>query len=126
MTANLAMRASPHRSATSAALDGTVGSLLPWRQTRWIGSSKSMCPTRSGLTDFTYIKTHEGWLYLSVVIDLFSRRVVGWSAQPRMTTDLALQALLAAVWRRKPKARVMIHSDQGSQFTSREWQQFLS
>jgi putative transposase len=71
------------------------------------------------VTDITYIKTHEGWLYLSVVIDLFSRRVVGWSAQPRMTADLALQALLAAVWRRKPKSKVMIHSDQGSQFTSR-------
>jgi putative transposase len=78
------------------------------------------------VTDITYIKTHEGWLYLSVVIDLFSRRVIGWSAQSRMTTDLALQALLAAVWRRKPKAKVMIHSDQGSQFTSREWQVFLS
>ena len=49
--------------------------------------------------------------YLSVVIDLFSRRVVGWSAQPRMTTELALQALLTAVWRRKPKAKVTIHSD---------------
>jgi putative transposase len=61
-----------------------------------------------------------------VVIDLFSRRVIGWSAQSRMTTDLALQALLAAVWRRKPKEKVMIHSDQGSQFTSREWQLFLS
>ena len=77
-------------------------------------------------SDITYIKTHEGWLYLAVVIDLFSRRVVGWSAKPRMTTDLALQALLAAVWRRKPKAGVMIHSDQGSQFTSREWQVFLA
>jgi putative transposase len=82
-------------------------------------------PDTVWVTDITYIKTHEGWLYLSVVIDLFSRRVVGWSAQPRMTTDLALQALLAAVWRRKPKAKVMIHSDQGSQFTSREWQLFL-
>ena len=82
-------------------------------------------PDRVWVTDITYIRTHEGWLYLSVVIDLFSRRVVGWSAQPRMTTDLALQALLAAVWRRKPKTRVMIHSDQGSQFTSREWQSFL-
>jgi putative transposase len=82
-------------------------------------------PDKVWVTDITYIKTHEGWLYLAVVIDLFSRRVVGWSAQPRMTTDLALQALLAAVWRRKPKARVMIHSDQGSQFTSREWQVFL-
>ncbi len=63
------------------------------------------------MTDINYIKTHEGWLYLSVVIDRFSRRVVGWSAQPRMTTDLALQALLAAVWRRKPKTKVMVHSD---------------
>jgi putative transposase len=90
------------------------------------------------VTDITCIKTHEGWLYLSIVIDLFSRHVVGWSAQPRMTTDLVLQALLAAVWRRKPKTRAMIHSpshglqanrcratDQGSQFTSREWQVFL-
>jgi putative transposase len=66
------------------------------------------------VTDITYIKTHEGWQYLSVVIDLFSRRVVGWSAQSRMTTDLALQALLAAVWRRKPKAKVMIHSDRAA------------
>jgi putative transposase len=82
-------------------------------------------PDTVWVTDITYIKTHEGWLYLSVVIDLFSRRVVGWSAQSRMTADLALQALLVAIWRRKPKHRVMIHSDQGSQFTSREWQTFL-
>ena len=82
-------------------------------------------PDRVWVTDITYIKTHEGWLYLAVVIDLFSRRVVGWSAQSRMTTDLALQALLSAVWRRKPKQTVIIHSDQGSQFTSREWQSFL-
>ena len=82
-------------------------------------------PDRVWVTDITYIKTHEGWLYLCVVIDLFSRRVVGWSAQSRMTTDLALQALLMAVWRRKPAAQVMVHSDQGSQFTSREWQTFL-
>ena len=77
------------------------------------------------VTDITYIKTHEGWLYLCVVIDLFSRRVVGRSAQSRMTTDLALQALLMAVWRRKPAGKVTVHSDQGSQFTSREWQSFL-
>jgi len=84
-------------------------------------------PDKVWVPDITYIKTHEGWLYLdlAVVIDLFSRSVVGWSAQPRMTAELALQALLAAVWRRKPKIRVMIHSDQRSQFTSREWQMFL-
>ncbi len=82
-------------------------------------------PDKVCVTDITCIKTHEGWRYLAVVIDLFSSRVVGWSAQSRMTTDPALQALLAAVWRRKPRTRVMIHSDQGSQFTSREWQMFL-
>ena len=83
-------------------------------------------PDTVWVTDITYIRTHEGWSYLAVVIDLFSRRVVGWSMQSRMTTDLALQALLSAVWRRKPKTKVMIHSDQGSQFTSTEWQSFLS
>jgi putative transposase len=82
-------------------------------------------PDKIWVTDISYIKTHECWLYLSVVIDLFSRRVVGWFAQPRMTTDLALQVLLVAVWRRKPKAKVMIHSDQGLQFTSCGWQVFL-
>ena len=82
-------------------------------------------PDTVWVTDITYIRTHEGWSYLAVVIDLFSRRVVGWSMQSRMTTDLALQALLAAVWRRKPKQKVMIHSDQGSQFTGGEWQSFL-
>ncbi|WP_094076169.1 IS3 family transposase [Notoacmeibacter marinus] len=82
-------------------------------------------PDRVWVTDITYIKTHEGWLSLCVVIDLFSRRVVGWSTQSRMTTDLALQALLMAVWRRKPAGKVMVHSDQGSQFTSWEWQTFL-
>ena len=82
-------------------------------------------PDKVWVTDITYIRTYEGWAYLAVVIDLFSRRVVGWSMQSRMTTDLALQALLMAVWRRKPQGMVTIHSDQGSQFTSREWQSFL-
>ena len=58
--------------------------------------------------------------YLAVMIDLFSRRIVGFSMQLRMTTDLALQEFLSAVWRREPKTKVMIHSDQGSQFTSKE------
>jgi len=77
------------------------------------------------VTDITYIKTREGWSYLAVVIDLFSRRAVGWSMQSRMTTNFDLQALLNSVWRRKPKAKVIIHSDQGSQFTSKEWQSCL-
>ena len=77
------------------------------------------------VTDITYIRTYEGWAYLAVVIDLFSRRVVGWSMQSRMTTDIVLQALMMAVWRRKPQTKVTIHSDQGSQFTSGEWLSFL-
>ncbi len=83
-------------------------------------------PDQVWVTDITYIRTHEGWLYLAVVIDLYSRRVVGCSMNERMQTSLALNALLMAIWRRKPKAKVIVHSDQGSQFTSQEWQSFLS
>ena len=82
-------------------------------------------PDQFWVTDITCIRTHEGFLYLAVVIDLFSRRVVGWSMQGRTYTDLPLQALQMAVWRRKPKTKVQVHSDQGSQFTSYEWQEFL-
>ena len=82
-------------------------------------------PNIAWVTDITYISTYEGWLYLSVVIDLFSRQVIGWSMKSRMTTELALDALLSAVWRRKPQGTVMVHSDQGSQFSSGDWQSFL-
>ena len=82
-------------------------------------------PNSVWVTDITYIKTHEGFSYLAVVIDLFSRRVVGWSMQNRQPTDLVLQALLMAVWRRKPTSKVLVHSDQGSQFTSIDWAAFL-
>lgn len=82
-------------------------------------------PNRSWVTDITSIRTHEGWLYLCVVLDLFSRQVIGWSMGDRMTRELALNALLMAVWRRKPSGEVMVHSDQGSQFSSYDWQDFL-
>ena len=74
----------------------------------------------SWVTDITYVRTHEGWLYLAVVLDLFSRRVIGWSMQSRITKELALDALLMAVWRRKPEGKVIVHSDQGSQYTSHD------
>lgn len=82
-------------------------------------------PDKVWVIDITYIRTMEGFAYLAVEIDLFSRRVVGWSMQSRQTADLVLRALLMAVWRRKPKDKVLIHSDQGSQFTSMEWSSFL-
>ncbi|BEP96338.1 IS3-like element ISSod17 family transposase [Acidovorax sp. A79] len=82
-------------------------------------------PNQSWVTDITYIRTHEGWLYLSAVIDLFSRQVIGWSMGHRIDTELVLNALLMAFWRRQPKAAVTVHSDQGSQFTGHAWQDFL-
>ena len=57
-----------------------------------------MEPNKVWVTDITYIRTHEGWLFLAAVLDLFSRQVVGWSMQPRMDRELALNALLMAVW----------------------------
>ena len=75
-------------------------------------------PNQAWVTDITYIKPHEGWLFLAVVIDLFSRQVIDWSMQARMEIDLVLKALLAAVWWRKPGRKVTVHSDQGSQYSS--------
>ena len=75
-------------------------------------------PNQVWVTDITYIRTHEGWLYLTAVIDLYSRMVVGWSMNSSMATELVLDALTMAVWRRRPTGPVMIHSDQGSQFGS--------
>ena len=83
-------------------------------------------PNVAWVTDITYIRTHQGWIYLAVVIDLFSRQVVGWAMRSTQHTDVVLQALLAAVWRRKPPPGLLLHSDQGCQFTSEEWQKFLS
>lgn len=76
------------------------------------------------VTDITYIRTWQGWLYLAAVVDLFSRKVVGWSMKPTLSRELALDALLMAVWRRKPDAQVFVHSDQGSQFGSDDFRRF--
>ncbi|MCS0588224.1 IS3 family transposase, partial [Massilia norwichensis] len=82
-------------------------------------------PNKVWVTDITYLRTYEGWLYLAVVIDLFSRQVIGWSMSSRIDKELAMSALLMAVWRRKPSAPVLVHSDQGSQFSSYDWRDFL-
>lgn len=83
-------------------------------------------PNQSWVTDFTYIRTHEGWLYLTVVIDLFSRQVIGWSMKNNPKSELVIDALLMAIWRRKPKSKVLVHSDQGVQYTCADWRKFLS
>jgi putative transposase len=82
-------------------------------------------PNEVWVTDITYIRTHEGWLYLAVVLDLFSRQVVGWSMRSRIDRELAINALLMAVSRRQPKTPLIVHSDQGSQYGSHDWQDFL-
>jgi putative transposase len=83
-------------------------------------------PNQVWVGDITYIRTHEGFLYLAVVLDLFSRLVVGWSMQPTMSRDLVMQALLAAVWRRHPTGPVVVHSDQGGQYGSQDYLAFLA
>lgn len=83
-------------------------------------------PNEAWVSDITHIRTHEGWLYLAVILDLYSRRVIGWSMQARIKKELVLDALLMAVWRRRPKGTVTVHTDQGSQYTSHDWQDFLS
>lgn len=82
-------------------------------------------PNKVWVTDITYLLTYEGWLYLAVVIDLFSRQVIGWSISSRIDKELSMNALLMAVWRRKPTAEVLVHCDQGSQFSSYGWRDFL-
>ena len=82
-------------------------------------------PNESWVSDITYIKTHEGWLYLATVIDLFSRKVIGWATNHRMTTPLVLNAIKNAV-HRTPTAdnKVILHSDQGSQYSSYDYRIF--
>ena len=81
-------------------------------------------PDRVWVTDITYVRTWQGWLYLAVVMDLHARKIVGWSMKPTLHRGLVIDALLMAVWRRRPKQTVLVHSDQGSQYGSDDWQRF--
>lgn len=83
-------------------------------------------PNQKWVADFTYIWTAEGWLYVAAVLDLYSRRIVGWSMQASMTSQLVADALMMAVWRRGRPQELMHHSDQGSQYTSEHFQRLLA
>lgn len=83
-------------------------------------------PNQKWVADFTYIWTAEGWLYVAVVLDLFSRRIVGWSMQSSMTSQLVADALMMAVWRRGRPRELLHHSDQGRQYTSEHFQRLLA
>ena len=80
-------------------------------------------PNKAWVTDITYIRTWQGWLYLAVVLDLFSRKVVGWSTRSTIHRELVLDAVLTAVRRRRPR-HTLIHSDQGTQYGSDAWRRF--
>jgi len=82
-------------------------------------------PNQAWVSDITYVRTYEGFLYLATVLDLFSRRIVGWSMDKSIDRHLVLNALLMAVWKRQPKEAVLVHSDQGSQYGSADYLAFL-
>jgi len=81
---------------------------------------------RAWVTDISYVSTLEGWLYLAVVMDLASRRIVGWSMGDRLHADLVCQALKAAYWRRKPAPGLIMHSDRGCQYASHAHRQLIA
>ena len=87
---------------------------------------EASAPNQKWVADFTYIWTAEGWLYVAAVIDLFSRRVVGWSMQAAMTAELVTDALMMAIWRRGKPNALLHHSDQGSQYTSEQFQKLMA
>ena len=125
-----ASRRAPHaRKSLCARLHG-------YRTRRWsVGKPSVLIPNllqrqftvtrrnKAWVTDITYIRTWQGWLYLAVVMDLFSRKIVGWSAGPTIHRELVLDAVLMAVRRRRPRG-TLIHSDQGTQYGSDAWRRF--
>ena len=134
-----AMHSSLNRIARLMRLDGLRG--IPQKR-RWQTKSTSERPegvenhlnrqfsaeepNRKWVTDITYIRTGEGWLYLCIVKDLCTGIVVGWSMSSRQDTQLVLQAVLMALWQKSFSDSVILHSDRGTQFTSQEYQRFLS
>jgi putative transposase len=89
-------------------------------------SFEATAPNRKWIADFTYVWTAEGWLYVAAVVDLFSRRVVGWSMSTAMTAQLVADALVMAIWRRGKTDALLHHSDRGSQYTSEQFQRLMA
>jgi putative transposase len=83
------------------------------------------CANSAYVSDITYIWTQEGWLYLAAVMDLYSRKIVGWSMSSRMKASLVCDALNMAIWQRKPPPGLIVHSDRGTQYASKEYRQLL-
>lgn len=99
---------------------------LPVAPNRLNRHFSAAAPNQKWVSDISYLWTDEGWLYLAVIIDLYSRSVIGWSLSNRMTRQLVCDALMMALWRRGFPKEVLVHSDRGSQYCSNEYQQLLS
>src|SRR5439155_21691636 len=82
-------------------------------------------PTQVWLSDITYIPTSEGWLYLAVILDLFTRKVVGWAMRDHMRAELTIAALTMAIQRQRPGAGLIHHSDRGSQYAAGDYRDIL-
>ena len=109
----------PYRVTTDSAHNKPIApNVLDRRFDGW-------CVNRAWVADITYIATGEGWLYLACVMDLASRRIVGWSMSERIKADLVCEALKSAYWRRKPSAGLIMHSDRGSQYASDNHRQLI-
>lgn len=117
-----ALRARPRRRSLPGD-DGQRSAIAPNRLGREFHAER---PNQRWIADFTYIWTAEGWLYVAAVIDLFSRRVVGWSMKAEMTAGLVTDALMMAIWRRGKPDALLHHSDQGSQYASEPFQKLMA
>ncbi len=98
---------------------------FPFAENRLERDFTASAPDQKWVSDISYIWTREGWLYLAVVIDLFSRKIIGWATSDRLKHDLALRALQMAILRRRPPAGCIHHSDRGSQYCAYDYQKLL-
>jgi len=125
-----------HRVARIMKAHGVKGIVIRKRPRYKAGTPSRLAPNRLDreftveaanrvwATDITYIRTWQGWLYLAAVMDLYSRRIVGWSMKRSLHRDIVLDAILMAVRRRRPQQQVLVHSDQGTQYGSDDWHRF--
>ena len=132
-------RCGVHRVARLMRAHGIVGIPAPrrWRSRRSGARPAGLAnhlardfvahaPNEKWVSDITYIRTGEGWVYLAVVLDLCTRRVIGWSMSDRLAREFVMQAVLMAQWQRVGDRPVILHSDRGTQYTSAEYQRFLA
>ena len=118
------IRPRPRRRFVPTTTDSNHG--YPVAPNRLQRDFAAQAPNRKWVCDFTYIWTNQGWLYLATVMDLFSRKIVGWSMQDHMRTDLVSRALQMALQTRKPDGGLLHHSDRGVQYASEDYQRLMA